>query len=458
IEDRAPVYIVKLSGDLRHADTLHPLQNILARLRQKKASALAVSCAGVQRVSASGIAGFLDFLVADHPVAVSAYDLPRHLITRLNNHGLTTVLPIFKTLAATLQSDAFRQSSLTTTSAVILGAGTGQRLWPLTQSQCAPCLDIAGVPLVGRLQGHLSRYGIRTIFSNPGHFGDNLITAMRQHSGPMQSLFFTPNTGLSTAGQVLADLHQVHAAFEEDVLVANGNALVSIDLAELVHFHKNSGADMTIALSGSSTLMPANSRAGNQPDPAVCVIKPECLQGITDTACLSTIGDVSKSLTTLGAKIRVFRTAGKTLQVRTGHDFYTAVHAILTGALDGQAPSGQQIDETVWHHPTARVHSNTLFEGHIHIGAHSVVDKTAILKGCVSLGRRCKVDAHSYLRDSVVLDNTTLAQNALVDRQVANETWSFSHPFADGRSTRVLPLEPSMMSASQEPRIALGSA
>lgn len=45
IEDRTPIYIVKLSGDLRHADTLHPLQNMLTRLRQKRASAVALCCA-----------------------------------------------------------------------------------------------------------------------------------------------------------------------------------------------------------------------------------------------------------------------------------------------------------------------------------------------------------------------------------------------------------------------------
>ncbi len=43
--------------------------------------------------------------------------------------------------------------------AIILSAGYGTRLWPLTEDRTKPAIPILGKPLVGYVEEYLARYG-----------------------------------------------------------------------------------------------------------------------------------------------------------------------------------------------------------------------------------------------------------------------------------------------------------
>src|SRR5205807_3026326 len=53
--------------------------------------------------------------------------------------------------------------------AMILAAGYGERLWPLTADRTKPALPVLGKPLVGYVAEYLARFGIRDVIVNLHH-------------------------------------------------------------------------------------------------------------------------------------------------------------------------------------------------------------------------------------------------------------------------------------------------
>jgi len=72
------------------------------------------------------------------------------------------------------------------TTAVLLAAGTGMRLQPLTQDAPKCLTEVGGVPILGRLVRHLRAQGFRRMVVVLGHLGDRIHDYLHQYAGDMQ--------------------------------------------------------------------------------------------------------------------------------------------------------------------------------------------------------------------------------------------------------------------------------
>ncbi len=129
--------------------------------------------------------------------------------------------------------------------AVVMAGGEGTRLRPLTSNQPKPMVPIVGKPCMEHIVELLREHG----------FDDVIVTlafmpqAIRGYFGNGESLGITlaysvEESPAGTAGSVkLAE-----EALDEPFLVISGDALCDIDLTSLVAFHREKGAQVTIAL------------------------------------------------------------------------------------------------------------------------------------------------------------------------------------------------------------------
>ena len=62
--------------------------------------------------------------------------------------------------------------------AMILAAGYGTRLWPLTIDRAKPAIPFMGRPLVGYVAEYLARYGFRDIVVNLHHRPESVRAAL----------------------------------------------------------------------------------------------------------------------------------------------------------------------------------------------------------------------------------------------------------------------------------------
>jgi mannose-1-phosphate guanylyltransferase len=130
--------------------------------------------------------------------------------------------------------------------AMVLAAGFGTRLAPLTQTTPKPLVPVAGRPFLDYVLAYLRDGGIREVVINLHHLG-HLIEA---HVGDgarhgMAVRYSREATILDTAGGIK---HAEALLGDEPFVVANGDSLFETDLGALVDFHRARGGIGTMAL------------------------------------------------------------------------------------------------------------------------------------------------------------------------------------------------------------------
>ena len=130
--------------------------------------------------------------------------------------------------------------------AVVMAGGEGTRLRPMTASQPKPMLPVVNRPIMEHVLRLLRRHG----FDETVVTVQFLASMVRNYFGGgedfgMSLQYATEETPLGTAGSVK---NAEDALRDQPFLVISGDALTDIDLSELVRFHKDHGALVTVGL------------------------------------------------------------------------------------------------------------------------------------------------------------------------------------------------------------------
>jgi NDP-sugar pyrophosphorylase family protein len=131
--------------------------------------------------------------------------------------------------------------------AMILAAGFGTRLFPLTIDRTKPAIPFLGKPLVGYVAQYLAKFGLNDIVVNLHHQPDSVIKALGNGSEYGVNINYTrevPNI-LGTAGAL--DNAREYLG-NEPFLIANGKIITNIDITAAIDAHKSSGAIATMVL------------------------------------------------------------------------------------------------------------------------------------------------------------------------------------------------------------------
>lgn len=131
--------------------------------------------------------------------------------------------------------------------AVVLVGGFGTRLRPLTDTVPKSMLPVAHVPLIVRLVGQLERGGVDTVTLALGFLPEPFVEAFPDgRCGGVELGYAIEPEPLDTAGAIrfAAD----HAGIDETFVVANGDVLTDLSIADLVATHRAADAEATIHL------------------------------------------------------------------------------------------------------------------------------------------------------------------------------------------------------------------
>ncbi|MCP9463539.1 MAG: NDP-sugar synthase [Nitrospira sp.] len=130
--------------------------------------------------------------------------------------------------------------------AMILAAGFGTRLRPLTEQMPKPLLPIGGVPLIVWNLLLLRRHGFRDVVINLHYLGSMIEQALGDGSRfGLRITYSKERTILGTGGGIK---HAEPYFDGEPVLVLNGDTLVELDLDALIAFHWTHRAAATLVL------------------------------------------------------------------------------------------------------------------------------------------------------------------------------------------------------------------
>ena len=130
--------------------------------------------------------------------------------------------------------------------AIVLSAGYGTRLWPLTEDRTKPAIPILGKPLVGYVAEYLAGYGIDEIVVNLHHRPESVRRALGDGSRFGVKLYYVEEPQiLGTSGA----LDNTREFFErETFVVVNGKIITDIDLNAALETHRKMNALATLVL------------------------------------------------------------------------------------------------------------------------------------------------------------------------------------------------------------------
>ncbi|HJX91193.1 MAG TPA: NDP-sugar synthase [Pyrinomonadaceae bacterium] len=130
--------------------------------------------------------------------------------------------------------------------AIVLSAGYGTRLWPLTEDRTKPAIPILGKPLVGYVAEYLAGHGIDEIVVNLHHRPESVRRALGDGSQFGVKLDYVEEPVILGTSGALDNAREFFT--KETFVVVNGKIITDIDLGKAFETHRATRALATLVL------------------------------------------------------------------------------------------------------------------------------------------------------------------------------------------------------------------
>jgi mannose-1-phosphate guanylyltransferase len=139
--------------------------------------------------------------------------------------------------------------------AMILAAGLGTRLRPLTNDRPKALVEVGGRTLLEITLRRLASFGIRDVIINVHHFTDMVVEYLRKNNNfSMRIEISREDVLLDTGGGLKkAAWFFLENATDEPFLLHNVDVISTIDLQRMLQFHKERAALATLAVQNRET-------------------------------------------------------------------------------------------------------------------------------------------------------------------------------------------------------------
>ena len=130
---------------------------------------------------------------------------------------------------------------------MILAAGFGTRLFPLTIDRTKPAIPFLGKPLVGYVAEYVAKFGFKDIVVNLHHQPESVREVLGDGAEYGVNIHYTEEIPdiLGTAGALDNARHLLE---DETFVIVNGKIITDIDISEAIETHKKTGAIATMVL------------------------------------------------------------------------------------------------------------------------------------------------------------------------------------------------------------------
>ena len=129
--------------------------------------------------------------------------------------------------------------------AVVLVGGEGTRLRPLTETIPKPLLPLMNRPSLDHVLDHLARHGVHEVVLSSPYLESTFHDFIEARRGDPTITWITEREPLGTGGAIVNAVEQVG---DEPFFALNGDILTDLDLTAMAAFHRERGAEATIAL------------------------------------------------------------------------------------------------------------------------------------------------------------------------------------------------------------------
>ncbi len=318
--------------------------------------------------------------------------------------------------------------------AMIMAAGVGSRLDPLTQDVPKPLVPIANRPIMDILFERLLEIKVRDVIANTHYKSEKIIERYEKNKMGINFNYIHEEQLSGTAGGV----KKCQFFFEEgeDFLVLSADGLSNVDLKEAIKKHKESGAIVTMGVKkialeeipnfGVVVVDNNDFVTEFQEKPAIKDAKNDCINTgiyifnykIFDYIPADTFYDFAKNvfpdLLSKGIKINTFCVSEYWSDIGTIHQYIQSTKDLFNNLYQINhsdiiaTPKGFYIADK------SHISKSALFLGLNTIGKDCIIGKNVVLKDCIIWD---DVEIH----DDLILKNCIIASHCEIKVNLVNQ-------------------------------------
>lgn len=345
--------------------------------------------------------------------------------------------------------------------ALILAAGRGTRVQPLTNALPKPMIPIVHKPVMELLVDQLRSHGFDEIAVNTSYLAPQIEGYFRdgQRFGVQMAYSFEgrerdgvlEDRPLGSAGAM--QKIQMHSGFFDDsFVVVCGDAIVDLDLTAMMRLHRERRAIATIALKrvpdeqlhhyGVAVIdgegrvrefqeKPASGTArSNFANTGIYIFDPAVFAHIPRDAVYDIGSQLLPALARAGEPIYGVELPFQWLDIGRLEDYYRVVMQAMAGEVPFLQLPGRVLRPGLHVGPNVAADFNRIATcGPVWIGASAEIGKGCQIVGPAVIGAGAVIEAGVRIESSIVLDHTRVGAGAEVRRKVVGPRFCFS---ADG--------------------------
>ncbi|CAD5979857.1 sugar phosphate nucleotidyltransferase [Planktothrix agardhii] len=335
--------------------------------------------------------------------------------------------------------------------AMILAAGKGTRIRPITYTIPKPLIPILQKPVMEFLVELLRTHGFDQIMVNVSHLANEIENYFRdgQKFGVHIAYSFEGRIedgnligeALGSAGG-MKRIQDFNPFFDDTFVVLCGDALIDLDLAAAVKWHREKGAIATIVMKSvpkeqvSSYGVVVTDETGRikafQEKPSVnealstdintgiYIFEPEIFKYIP-SGCEYDIGsELFPHLVEIGAPFYGISMDFEWVDIGKVPDYWQAIRSVLLGYIKNVSIPGQQVRPGIYTGLNVAVNWDKVnIQGPVYIGGMTRIEDGATIIGPTMIGPNCWVCSDAYVDNSVIFEYSRLGLGVrLVDKLV----------------------------------------
>ena len=341
--------------------------------------------------------------------------------------------------------------------AMILAAGKGTRVQPLTYELPKPMIPLAGKPVMAYLIEHLASHGVKDIMVNVAYLHEKI----EEYFGDGQQ--YGVHIGYSFEGYSTSDGRVVPKAlgsaggmrkiqdfsgfFDETTIVLCGDAVIDLDITAALAEHRAKGALATVITKevpwdkvssygvviadkdGKVTSFqekPSREDAlSNCASTGIYIFEPEALELIPQGVEFDIGSQMFPRMVELGLPFYAQTCKFNWVDIGTVVDYWSVMQAVMTGEVEGLALPGQEIAPGVFCGLNTRIEwEGTVIDGPVYIGSGTHIEAGAHIVGPCWIGSGSRVLSGAKITRSLVFNYTRVSRDAELSEVIVFRDYS----------------------------------
>jgi mannose-1-phosphate guanylyltransferase len=335
--------------------------------------------------------------------------------------------------------------------AMILAAGKGTRVRPITYTIPKPMIPILQKPVMEFLLELLRQHGFDEIMVNVSHLANEIEGYFRdgQRFGVQIAYSFE---GRIADGELIGEaigsaggmrrIQDFSPFFDDTFIVLCGDALIDLDLSEAVRWHREKGAIATVIMKSvpldevSSYGVVVTDETGRiqsfQEKPSVdealstdintgiYIFEPEIFDYIPSGETFDIGGDLFPKLVAANAPFYGVAMDFEWVDIGRVPDYWGAIRSVLNGEIKNVQIPGHEVFPGIYTGLNVKINWDKVdIQGPVYIGGMTCIEDGATIIGPTMIGPNCYICSGATVDNSVIFEYSRLGPGLrLVDKLV----------------------------------------